>query len=61
LLTAGNVNPSIELVGDWLTVWMDLLTTDGQYVVDFYVCNGDSESYIGDGKLGVILGGIAAE
>jgi hypothetical protein len=61
LLTAGNVNPSIELVGDWLTVRMDLLTTDGQYVVVFYVCNGDAESYIGDGKLGVILGGIAAE
>ena len=61
LSTHGNLNQGIELVGDWLTVWIDLLTTDGQYVVNFYVCNGDWEVYKGDGKLGVILGGIALE
>ena len=61
LSTHGNVQEGIELVGDWLTVWIDLFTTDGQYLVNFYVCNGDSESFTGDGKIGVILGGIAAE
>ena len=30
LSTHGNVQEGIELVGDWLTVWIDLLTTDGQ-------------------------------
>jgi hypothetical protein len=57
----GNAKPSIEQVGDWLTVWLDLLTTDGQYVVNFYVCNGDAESYAADGRLGIILGGTAAD
>ena len=61
LVAHGNVQSGIELVGDWLTVWIDLLTTDGQYVVNFYLCSGNTESFTGDGKLGVILGGIAAE
>jgi hypothetical protein len=57
----GNGKPGIEQVGDWLTVWLDLLTTDGQFVVNFYVCDGDAESYTGDGRLGIILGGTAAD
>jgi hypothetical protein len=57
----GNGKPGIELVGTWLTAWIDLVTTDGQYVVNFYVCDREAESYAGDGKLGVILGGIAAD
>ena len=55
----GNAKPGIEQFGDWLTVWMDLLTTDGQYVVSFYICSGGAESYTGGGRLGIILGGIA--
>jgi hypothetical protein len=61
LSAQGNAKPSIEQVGDWLTVWLDLLTTDGQYVVNFYVCNGDAESYTADGRLGIILGGTAVD
>jgi hypothetical protein len=57
----GNGKPGIELVGTWLTTWIDLVTTDGQYVVNFYVCDRQAESYAGDGKLGVVLGGIAAD
>ena len=61
LSVSGNGKPGIELVGTWLTAWIDLVTTDGQFVVNFYVCNREAESYAGDGKLGVILGGIAAD
>ncbi len=57
----GNAKPSIDQVGGWLTVWLDLLTTDGQYVVNFYVCSGSAESYTADGRLGIILGGTAAD
>jgi hypothetical protein len=57
----GNGKPGIEQVGAWMTVWMDLLTTDGQYVVNFYVSSGDADSYRGDGRLGIILGGTAAD
>jgi hypothetical protein len=60
LLNAGNGKPGIDEVGDWLTVWLELLTTDGKYVVNLYVCNGVTESYAADGRLGVILGGISA-
>src|SRR3984893_12922209 len=61
LLAHGNAKPGIEQVGDWLTVWLDLLTTDGQYVINFYVCKGAAETYTGDGRLGGRLGGVSAE
>jgi hypothetical protein len=61
LLASGNVKAGIEQVGQWVTVWIDLRTTDGQYVVNFYLCSGGAESYTGDGRLGVILGGISAD
>jgi hypothetical protein len=61
LSAQGNALTGIEQVGDWLTVWLDLLTTDGQAVVNFYVCNGDAESYTADGRLGIILGGTEAD
>jgi hypothetical protein len=61
LSAQGNAVTGIEQVGDWLTVWLDLLTTDGQAVVNFYVCNGDAESYPADGRLGIILGGTEAD
>ena len=61
LAAHGNGKPGIEQVGAWLTVWIDLLTTDGQYVVNFYVYSGDADTYRGDGKRGIILGGTAAD
>jgi hypothetical protein len=57
----GNAEPGIDQVGDWVKVWIDLLTTDGQYVVNFSVCNGAATAFAGDGRLGVILGGIAVD
>ena len=57
-LASGNAKAGIEQVGEWVTVWIDLRTTDGQYVVNFYLCSGGAEFYTGDGRLGVILGGI---
>jgi hypothetical protein len=61
LTSDGNARAGIEQVGEWLTVWIDLPTTDGQYVVNFYIYSGAQFSYPGDGKLGVILGGIAVD
>jgi hypothetical protein len=59
LFSVGNGEPGIEEFGDWLIVWLDLPTTDGQYVVNLYVCKGDQETYAADGRLGVILGGMS--
>ena len=59
LTSDGNARAGIEETGEWLTVWIDLPTTDGQYVVNFYIYSGGQFSYPGDGKLGVILGGVA--
>ena len=61
LTSEGNARAGIEQVGEWLTVWIDLPTTDGQYVVNFYIYSGAQFSYPGDGKLGVIFGGIAVD
>jgi hypothetical protein len=61
LLVHGNAQAGIEHVGDWLTVWLELLTTDGQYVVNLYVCKGVADTYNGDGSLGVVLGGISTD
>ena len=35
-----NARAGIEQTGEWLTVWIDLPTTDGQYVVNFYIYSG---------------------
>lgn len=61
LTSDGNARAGIEQTGEWLTVWIDLPTTDGQYVVNFYIYSGRQFSYPGDGKLGVILGGVAID
>jgi hypothetical protein len=61
LTSDGNARAGIEQVGEWLTVWIDLPTTDGQYVVNFYIYSSAQFSYPGDGKLGVILGGVAVD
>lgn len=44
--------------GDWRKVWIDLPTTDGQFLVAVRPAKGNADSYPGDGRLGVILGGI---
>jgi hypothetical protein len=61
LTSDGNARAGIEQVGDWLTVWIDLATTDGRYVINFYIYSGAQFSYAGDGRLGVILGGVAVD
>jgi hypothetical protein len=44
--------------GDWKKVWIELPTSDGQFLVAIRPTKGDADSYRGDGRLGVILGGI---
>ena len=61
LTSDGNARAGIEQMGEWLTVWINLLTTDGNYVLNFYIYNGGEFSYVADGRAGVILGGIAID
>jgi hypothetical protein len=61
LTSDGNGRAGIEQGGEWLRAWIDLPTTDGNYVVNFYVYSGAQFSFAGDGKLGVLLGGVAVE
>jgi hypothetical protein len=61
LTSDGNARAGTEQVGEWLTVWIDLPTTDGQYVVNFYIYSGAQFSFARDGKLGVPLGGVAVD
>lgn len=62
LSATGNGKPGIREVGDWLTVWLDLPTSDGQYVVNFYVCDGKgAEAYAADGRLGMLFAGLSAD
>ena len=62
VLSAGSWRAGIgEGPGDWLKVWIDLPTSTGQFVINSYLCLGRSETFKGDGRLGVILGGFALE
>lgn len=45
----------------WQKVWINLATSDGQLLVAVRPTNGRRVLYPGDGKLGLILGGIQAE
>jgi hypothetical protein len=45
----------------WQKVWINLATADGQLLVAVRPLNGRRLLYVGDGKVGLILGGIAAE
>jgi hypothetical protein len=47
--------------GTWQKVWIDLPTSTGQFVVNLYVYMGTTNTFKGDGIIGVTLGGIAAE
>ncbi len=44
--------------GDWEKVWLDLATSDGQFLVAVRPTRGGLDSFTGDGRLGVALGGI---
>jgi hypothetical protein len=47
--------------GDWQKVWIELPTSDGQFLVAIRPTKGDADSYRGDGRLGVMLGGIQVD
>jgi hypothetical protein len=44
--------------GNWQKVWIDLPTADGEFLVAIRPAKGNTEAFPGDGRLGVILGGI---
>jgi hypothetical protein len=43
---------------NWQKVWIDIATSDGQFLVAIRAARGDVLSFKGDGTLGLILGGI---
>jgi hypothetical protein len=45
----------------WQKVWINVATSDGQLLVAVRPANGEKFLFAGDGKLGLILGGIEAE
>jgi hypothetical protein len=45
----------------WQKVWLDLTTSDGQIVFVLRPASGVETSYPGDGRVGLILGGIQAD
>jgi hypothetical protein len=45
----------------WQKVWIDVPTSDGQLLVAIRPINGRRLLYVGDGKLGLTLGGIEAK
>ena len=47
--------------GSWQKVWINLATSDGQFEVAVRPAMGRKFLFIGDGKLGLILGGIEVE
>jgi hypothetical protein len=45
----------------WQKVWINVATSDGQLLVAVRPTNGRKILFVGDGKLGLILGGIEVE
>ena len=45
----------------WQKIWLDVMTTGGQIVVSLRPVDGGAVTYKGDGRLGVILGGVEAD
>jgi len=45
----------------WERVWLDLKTSTGQIVVALRAVNGAATTFTGDGRLGLILGGVRAD
>lgn len=48
-------------VGNWQKIWIDLRTSDGQFLVMVRTAKADKILYAGDGKIGLIWGGITVE
>lgn len=46
---------------NWHKVWFDLATADGEFLVAIRPAKGNSDTFRGDGRLGVTLGGIQME
>jgi hypothetical protein len=44
----------------WQKVWLDLATSDGEFTFALRPANGAEDTFKGDGKLGLIFGGIEA-
>jgi hypothetical protein len=44
----------------WQKIWLDLMTSAGQIVISLRPINGGAVTYKGDGRLGVVLGGVEA-
>jgi hypothetical protein len=47
--------------GGWQKVWLDLVTSDGKFVFTIRPSNGAADTFAGDGRFGLTLGGIEAE
>jgi len=45
----------------WQKIWLDLMTSAGQIVISLRPINGGAVTYKGDGRLGVVLGGVEAD
>jgi len=43
---------------DWQKIWLDLATTDGQFVLALGVVSRDRRLFKGDGRSGLTFGGI---
>jgi hypothetical protein len=58
----GGVQRDIEQhPNHWQKVWIDLTTSDGQFLVAVRPAKGSAYMFDSDGRIGVILGGIEAE
>lgn len=45
----------------WQKIWLDLMTSAGQIVISLRPINGGAVTYKGDGRIGVVLGGVEAD
>jgi hypothetical protein len=62
LASYGGVQRDIEQhPNHWQKVWIDLTTSDGQFLVALRPAKGAVYMFDGDGRIGVILGGIEVE
>jgi pimeloyl-ACP methyl ester carboxylesterase len=62
LETVGVVRRDIEQHSNaWQKVWIDLPTTDGEFVIAVRPVKGKDYQFDGDGKLGLLLGGIEVQ
>jgi hypothetical protein len=45
----------------WQKIWLDLMTSNGEIIITLRPTSGDTVTYRGDGRLGVILGGVKVD